>query len=119
MKHKIISSGEQAVFEAGIKLGALYHQFTGAPISPTSVDSMEKAIEESIALQPYVIDITVKIDRGIINARLNEFGYCEIEGRMLDVTLVTQVGCSTATVSLSYDSKLEYPLMKILQIDEN
>jgi hypothetical protein len=80
---------------------------------------MEKAIEESIALQPYVTDITVKIDRGIINARLNEFGYCEIEGHMLDVTLVTQVGCSTATVSLSYDSKLEYPLMKILQIDEN
>ncbi len=31
------SDREQAVFEAGIKLGALYHQWVGTPISRASV----------------------------------------------------------------------------------
>ncbi|MBQ3684350.1 MAG: hypothetical protein II925_02025, partial [Methanomicrobium sp.] len=35
----------QAVFEAGIKLGALYHQWVGTPISPKTAASVEKAIE--------------------------------------------------------------------------
>ena len=41
---------EIAAFEAGIKLGALYHQFVGSPVSPKTADSLERAIEESISL---------------------------------------------------------------------
>ncbi len=33
---------EIAAFEAGIKLGALYHQFVGSPISPKTADSLEE-----------------------------------------------------------------------------
>ncbi len=32
---------DQAVFEAGIKLGALYHQWVGTPISRKSAASVE------------------------------------------------------------------------------
>ena len=32
---------ENAVFEAAIKLGALYHQFVGTPISRATADKVE------------------------------------------------------------------------------
>ncbi|MEN6395258.1 MAG: dihydroneopterin aldolase family protein, partial [Methanoregula sp.] len=57
------SDREQAVFEAGIKLGALYHQWVGTPISQESAESVETAIEKAVILQPYVEEITVRLDR--------------------------------------------------------
>lgn len=114
----IASARERAVFEAGIKLGALYHQFTGAPINLASAESMEQAIQESIALQPHVSSINVRIDRAMINTRLNRFGYCELEGSMLDVMLTTQVEGVRVSARLSYEPELEYPLMKIVSIEE-
>ena len=57
---------EIAAFEAGIKLGALYHQFVGSPVSPKTADSLERAIEESISLQPYVRSVDVRIDRRML-----------------------------------------------------
>ena len=51
---------ELAIFEAAIKLGALYHQWVGTPVSRTSAESLEKAIEKSVILQPYVEEISVQ-----------------------------------------------------------
>jgi hypothetical protein len=113
-----VSLREQAAFEAGIKLGALYHQFTGAPVSLASVDSMERAIEESISLQPFVKDVVVRIDRAVVNTCLNEFGYCELEGRMLDVKVVVEFEGVRVTAGLAYDRELEYPLMRIISVEE-
>ena len=48
------SDREQVVFEAGIKLGALYHQWVGTPISRASAGSVEAAIERAVILQPFV-----------------------------------------------------------------
>jgi len=118
MKHDVISSREQAAFEAGIKLGALYHQFTCTPISHTTLESVERAMEESISLQPFVTSVRVKIDRERVKSSLNEFGYCELDGNMLDVRLTAQVDHATVTAKLSYDNELEYPLMKIVSIDD-
>ncbi|MCS3923719.1 dihydroneopterin aldolase family protein [Methanosalsum natronophilum] len=113
----IITSRDNALFEAGIKLGALYHQFTGSPINLDTVQSMEVAISRSISVQPFVETITVNIDRDMIRSRLNqEFGYCELEGRMLDVQLKVVFEDCTAVVALEYDQVLEYPLMKIKHV---
>ena len=51
---------EIAAFEAGIKLGALYHQFVGSPVSAKTASSLEKAMQESISLQPYVREVKRK-----------------------------------------------------------
>lgn len=114
-----ITERDNALFEAGIKLGALYHQFSGSPVNLKTVDSLEKAIAESISVQPYVKSITVSIDREMIRSKLNsEFGYCELEGRMLDVNLTMKYENAIVKASLKFDRELDYPLMKIEEISD-
>ena len=61
---KDVSDRERAIFEGGISLGAIYHQFVGLPISKsTDFDNLEKTIENSIKTQPYIEDVKVKINR--------------------------------------------------------
>ncbi len=115
----VITERDNALFEAGIKLGALYHQFVGAPVNISTVDSLEQAIKESISLQPYVEKISVTIDRDKVTNRTGEkFRYCELEGRMLEVQAMITFGGTTATVGLKYDKSLDYPLMYIIDIIE-
>ena len=58
----MVSDREQAIFEAAIKLGALYHQWVGTPISRNSAASVETAIERAVILQPCVEEITVRLE---------------------------------------------------------
>ncbi|WP_340819119.1 dihydroneopterin aldolase family protein [Methanolobus sp. WCC4] len=112
-----ITDRDNVLFEAGIKLGALYHQFTGSPVNLRTVDSLEKAIQESISVQPCVEEIKVLINRDMIRSKLNsEYGYCELEGRMLDVRITARFESAKADVSLAFDTELDYPLMKIEKI---
>jgi len=115
-KYKI-NDRDNVLFEAGIKLGALYHQFTGSPVDLKTADSLEKAIQESISVQPCVENITVSINRDMIRSKLNsEYGYCELEGRMLIVNITARFETAKADVSLAFDEKLDYPHMKIEKI---
>jgi len=102
---------EQAVFEAGIKLGALYHQWVGTPISRNSAESIETAIEKAVILQPFVEAITVHLDRSLMTE--NVFGYSELTGLMFEVEITTRVGFSYCRARLSPDAG--YPLMEILE----
>jgi len=115
----IITERDNALFESGIKLGALYHQFTGAPVNISTIDSLEQAIKESISVQPYVEKISVTIDRAMVTNRTGEkFRYCELEGRMLEVEARITFNGTTAIVGLKYDQSLDYPLMRIIDIIE-
>ena len=115
----VITDRDNALFEAGIKLGALYHQFVGSPVNPGTVDSLESAISQSISVQPYVRHITVSIDRDMVGEKAGgEFGYCELEGRMLDVEATIIFKDITARVALKFDRELDYPLMRIIEVLE-
>jgi len=103
---------EIAAFEAGIKLGALYHQFVGSPVSPKTADSLEKAIKESISLQPYVRSVDVRIDRQMLSE--NAFGYGELEGRMIFAEVEIDYRGETVRARLEYDPDKDYPLMKLI-----
>jgi len=105
---------EQAVFEAGIKLGALYHQWVGTPISRASAASVEAAIEKAVVLQPFVEEITVRLNRSLMTE--NRFGYSELSGMMFDVEIVTRVGFTYCRARLVPENG--YPLMKILECHE-
>ncbi|HVP93875.1 MAG TPA: dihydroneopterin aldolase family protein [Methanoregulaceae archaeon] len=108
------SDRELAVFEAAIKLGALYHQWVGTPVSVDSAGTLEKAIEKSIILQPFVEQITVQLDRSRMTP--NPFGYSEISGLMFDVEIITRVGFAYCRAVLRpYGT---YPLMEITEINE-
>jgi hypothetical protein len=104
----------QAVFEAGIKLGALYHQWVGTPISWRSAASVESAIEQAVILQPFVEEITVRLDRNLMTE--NKFGYSELSGLMFDAEIVTRVGFSYCRARLA--PKDGYPLMQITECHE-
>jgi len=103
----------QAAFEAGIKLGALYHQWVGTPISPETTHTVETAIENAVGLQPFVEEIKVRIDTRLMV--LNSFGYSELAGKMFDVKITTKVGDAVCHAELALEN--DYPLMKILSIE--
>jgi dihydroneopterin aldolase len=105
---------EQVIFEAAIKLGALYHQWVGTPVSRVSAASLEKAIEKSVILQPCVEEISVRLDRSLMTP--NEYGYSEVRGLMFNVEIVTRVGFSYCHARLS--PKGEYPYMEIVECNE-
>jgi hypothetical protein len=108
------SDREQAVFEAGIKLGALYHQWVGTPISRQSAASVEAAIEKAVILQPFVEEISVKLDRSLMTE--NRFGYSELSGLMFAVEIVTRVGFSYCRARLAPETG--YPFMKVVECGE-
>ncbi|KQC04933.1 MAG: hypothetical protein APR53_08965 [Methanoculleus sp. SDB] len=100
----------EAAFEAGIKLGALYHQFVGTPVSPATAPSVATAIEQAVALQPCVESVRVRIDTSLMVP--NAFGYSELAGKMFDVEIVTRVRSAVCRAQLKLDG--DYPLMKII-----
>jgi dihydroneopterin aldolase len=108
------SERERAVFEAGIKLGALYHQWVGTPISKKSATSVETAIEKAVILQPFVEEITVRLNRDLMTE--NVFGYSELSGLMFDVEIVTRVGFAYCRARLA--PRNGYPLMEIFEYNE-
>jgi len=108
------SDREQAVFEAGIKLGALYHQWVGTPISRQSAASVEAAIEKAVILQPCVEEITVRLDRSLMTE--NRFGYSELSGLMFHAEIVTRVGFTYCRARLAPDKG--YPYMSIVEVHE-
>ncbi len=107
-----------AVFEAGIKLGGLYHQFAGAPISVDTIDGISRIIEQCVMLQPYVRSVSVTIDSEMVKEKQNpKFGYCELEGRMMHVSLQILYKDTIAHCELVYDEEMDYPLMRIKKIE--
>jgi hypothetical protein len=108
----IPTNREIAAFEAGIKLGALYHQFVGTPVNVETASILELAMQKSISLQPHVNEIEVSIDRQMIKE--NNFGYAELSGEMITAELEIDFEGESVKARLEYDKVLDYPLMKLL-----
>jgi len=111
-----ITDRDRALFEAGIKLGALYHQFIGTPVSTDMVDELERAIERSVSLQPWVSSVEVKIDREKVRESENKFKYCELRGDMLDVRVVIRYKAVEVHARVKYDEEMDYPLMRVEKV---
>jgi len=107
------STRERAMFEAGIKMGTIYHQFVGVPLDQDSVDALEDAIEKGVLVQPYVESVRVRIDRGIFGPKKDEYSYRSLSGEMLDVVLVIKIDDVRVKAEMRYDPVLKYPLMYI------
>ncbi|MCW7078636.1 MAG: dihydroneopterin aldolase family protein [Canidatus Methanoxibalbensis ujae] len=111
-----ITPRDIVAFEAGIKLGALYHQFIGTPLNSETVSRLEQTIERSVKLQPFVKDVYVRIDRNKLRARKNRFGYCELQGDMIDVQIRVSYNDIEAYACLQYNENMKYPLMFLQKI---
>lgn len=51
---------ERAIFEAGIKLGSIFHQYVGIPLNTNNTEAVERAIRESVMVQPFVREASIK-----------------------------------------------------------
>ena len=110
------SDSERAVFEAGIKLGTIYHQFVGTPLSAENVDLLEKSIEESVRVQPFVKDVKVKIRRERIKKKKGVYKYLTLTGDLLDVELLVEYNGVQALCYLKYIEEMTYPLMYVSEV---
>ncbi len=107
---------ERAVFEAGIKMGTIYHQFVGTPINKNNVEVLERAIEESVKVQPFVEDCKVKIKREMIKKNRGVYKYLTLTGDMLEVDLVIKYNNVHAYCSMKFIEEMKYPLMFVKEI---
>lgn len=107
---------EALLFEAGIKLGGLFHQYLGTPVSSKTATQLERTIERAVALQPFVRSIRVRIrpDReGPAGA--GKFAYHYLTARMLDVVVTLRAGDEEVVATLKMRPRLRYPLMSVLR----
>ncbi len=102
---------ERACFEVGIKLGALFHQFVGVPISFENVETIEKAIESCVKLQPFVVDVKVEIDREKLKNAISSFGYTVLSQDMLKADVIVEVEGARVRGFLRWNEDKGYPLM--------
>jgi len=109
------SDRDRALFEAGIKMGTIYHQFVGTPVDATNVKALENAVERSIMVQPFVESAVVRI---VINERERNdtYDYLSLSGDMIDAVVRIKVNGVTVTAEMRYDKELEYPLMYVSEV---
>ena len=113
-----ISNRERAIFEGAISMGALFHQFVGTPFNKTNIASLEKAMEESFALQPCIEKVEVSIDLDRLDKAMTEFEYTSLSGDMLDVKIYSQLDDVLAVIRIKFIEELNYPLMFVEEIIE-
>ncbi len=105
---------EALLFEAGIKLGGVFHQYLGIPVSARTAAGLARTIERAVALQPFVRRVRVRLDlaRGGPLGR-GRFAYRYLTGEMLEVRLVLADGPVTVRAQLAHRPDLRYPLMSV------
>jgi hypothetical protein len=112
-----LSPREALVFEAGVKLGGIFHQYLGVPVSPATAGGLARTIERAVALQPYVDAIRVRIDpaRGGPVGR-GRFGYRYLTAAMIDATVTLRDGGLAVEARLAHAPELNYPLMRVERV---
>ena len=108
---------ERAIFESGIKLATIYHQFVGTPFDLSTVDDLERTIERTISLQPYVSSVRVSIDRSDLTDDHDIYGYISLTGDMIYASVTVDIDGATVTSEMRYDKDLGYPLMYVSRTD--
>ncbi len=110
-----LSPRENLLFEAGIKLGGVFHQYLGIPVSGRSAPALARTIEEAVGLQPFVraVRVVIRPDRGPPLGR-GRYAYRYLAPEMLDVTVELADGGSAVTARLEHRPDLRYTLMSVV-----
>jgi len=114
-----ITDRERAIFEGGITLGAIYHQFVGIPITKNKklAKILEKVITETMKIQPYKTDVKVRINlKKLKKSGKTPYSYETLKGEHLDVKVKTSYGKAKAILRMRYIPKLNYTLMYVEKV---
>ena len=112
-----ITSRERAIFEGAISMGALFHQIVGTPVNKNTKEGLEKAMEDSLSLQPAIEKVEVEIRFDKLEESMTEFDYTSLTGDMLDVKIHTKVDDALAIIRIEFIEELNYPLMYVEDIE--
>ncbi|HEX7393180.1 MAG TPA: dihydroneopterin aldolase family protein [Thermoplasmata archaeon] len=116
-KHFSCSDAERATFEAGIKLGTIYHQFVGVPLRRENVNTLERAIEAGSRVQPFVEEVKVKIDRSRLKNKRGKYDYVSLTGEMLNVKLTVRYKDVRVKAAMRLIKEMNYPLMFVESVE--
>ncbi|MCK9150393.1 dihydroneopterin aldolase family protein [Methanobacterium alcaliphilum] len=114
-----LSNRERAIFEGGISMGALFHQFIGTPVSSATAHQLEKTMEDSLKLQPCISDVKVEINLEKLGELNSEFDYISLSGDILNVQIISEFDEAYVLIKMEYINELEYPLMYVEKIKSN
>jgi hypothetical protein len=112
-----LSAPERLLFEAGVKLGGIFHQYIGVPVTNRTAAHLASTIERAVGLQPYVRSVRVKIrpSRGG-PAGTGRFAYQYLTAEMLDATVTVADGPWEVVARLAYAPRLRYPEMRVIAV---
>lgn len=107
---------DTACFEAGIKLGAVYHQFIGTPVRPETADRLAEAMADAMEAQPSCRAASVRIDTDALEADLNRYGYVGLAGHHLEIEVsIEHEGHRVEAELVEVDA---YPYMRIVDVTD-
>lgn len=108
---------EALLFEAGVKLGGVFHQYLGTPVSPRTAAHLARTIEHAVGLQPFVRSVRVRIDPRLGGAvGTGRFAYRYLTPPMMRVRVRLSDGPVEVTATLEQRDDLRYPLMSVASI---
>lgn len=107
---------DRVMFEAGIKMGTIYHQFVGTPFDAGNVGQLEESMSKAIEVQPYVVSAKVSIDRSVIPPRDDTYSYVSLRGEMIIAEVEISIDGISAIARMEYVEELGYPLMYISSV---
>ncbi len=117
------SNRERISFELGIKLGALFHQFIGTPVSPHNIRELEEAMESTAESQAFVeaaeVDIVPEVkEENKEDESDGPFDYTTLSGDMLVAEIIVRYEGLRALGKMKFIDEMEYPLMYIESIEK-
>lgn len=119
--HHSITDRERAIFEAGIALGALYHQFVGLPIAKREdvLNAVKEAIEKSMSLQPFREEIKVKFNINAIKGDgRGPYHYSSLRGDVMDVMVIVKYGSARVKARMRFVEDLNFNIMYIEDVED-
>jgi hypothetical protein len=119
--HPSITDRERAIFEAGIALGALYHQFVGLPIANREdvLKAVKEAIEKSMSLQPFREKVEVRFNTSSIKGRgRGPYDYSALKGDIIDASVVVKYGSAKVKARMQFVEELGFNLMYIEDVED-
>jgi len=111
-----LTTRETLLFEAGIKLGGIFHQYLGIPVDRRTAPALARTIASAVRLQPYVRRARVRIapERGPPLGR-GRFAYRYLTPEMLEVTIELEDRGVRVAARLRHRPDLRYPLMDVVR----
>jgi len=111
---------DRAVFEAGIAIGMIVHQFTGIPVKrPEDIELIGKVIENAVKAQPFREDAKIEIRMGDLSSSPgNPYSYTTLKTRHIDARIVVRYNNVRVVARLRYIPELDFNLAYIEDIEE-